>query len=186
MLLGTFCWRNHSQRVCSRVSLCIFVWEGATCHHSSGKFVQEFKLISASVCGHTLGPASVFFHIAASNEIQLAIPLFLHRHSTVAIKCLTSSHELLPYSLICSPCSDYHLQEQFVAMFLIYFRFQIRTMTSLSSISLLVEKFKGEGFPTWQTKMQLLLMKEGVWGVVEDDTDDALHQSQKKIWKQQN
>ena len=44
---------------------------------------------------------------------------------------------------------------------------------SLSSTSLIVEKLKGEGFPTWQTKMQLLLMNEVVWEVINESEVDA-------------
>lgn len=36
----------------------------------------------------------------------------------------------------------------------------------LNKSILAIEKFNGNNFPTWQTKIRLLLMREGSWNVV--------------------
>jgi len=59
---------------------------------------------------------------------------------------------------------------------------------ALPTSSSLVEKFSASGFPTWQTKLQLLLMREGMWGTVSgDDEDPGSSNGEKyKQWRQRN
>lgn len=47
----------------------------------------------------------------------------------------------------------------------------------------MVEKFSGAGLPTWQSKMTLLLMREGVWDIVLEDVSEGSRDAQ---WRQEN
>lgn len=49
------------------------------------------------------------------------------------------------------------------------------------------EKFCGKRFPNWQTKMQLLLIRDNIWELVSgEDEIPSSNQPEHKAWKQCN
>ena len=54
-----------------------------------------------------------------------------------------------------------------------------------SKSSAYIEKFMGKNFPTWQTKLHLILMKDGVWNVV-GGKDKKPQSDEKKILHWEN